>query len=154
MADIGRQLLAAAKAIFAAKVVSGGTLAALNSYWVDYTNTGNPPRMGSYSPIAVVSMGPVPGVRLTCTPCWTQKSYPLIFSVYTKTAGDSEDENAATIIDAIETEFINNNLGLSDDVLAPQKSYAIPANAPTFDFQILGGASMVITHIYTDIRAT
>jgi hypothetical protein len=134
--------------------VPGGTLAALNSFWVDFTNTGNPPRMGSHSPIAVVHMLPVPGERLTCIPCWTEKRYPLQFDVYTKTAGDSEDETAATIIDAIEDEFINNNLGLSEDVLAPQKSYAIPANAPTFDFQILGGASLVITHIYTDIRAT
>ncbi len=154
MADIGRQLLAAAKAILTTKTAPGGSLAAVNSFWVDYTNTGIPPRMGSHSPIVVVSLQPVPGVRLTCTPCWTEKQYPMQFSVFTKTAGDSEDESAATIIDTIETEFINNNLGLSEDVLAPQKSYAIPPNAPAFDFQILGGASLTITHMYTDVRAS
>jgi len=152
MADIGRELLAAIEAILITETASGESLEAIKSFFVLYSSSESPPEYATVPPVLKVDMLPIIGKTITCIPHMIEKEYPIRFSFWNENQGETRDQTAAIILDAVEDIFINNRMGVSQTVDAPQKDYSIPSSPP-FEAPVNGGWTMTITHRDVDVRA-
>jgi hypothetical protein len=151
MADIAVDLLEAINTKLKTKTASGQTLEDIQQYFVKFTESDVPPEYGNQNPILMVDLLPATGEIITVCGRMTEKKYPLRFTIFTEESGDTTQKTAAELIDLIEDVFALQTLNVSEWVEAAQKNYTQPA-APPFEAPYNSGASMIITHVHTDVR--
>jgi hypothetical protein len=151
MADIAIDLLEAVDSRLATETASGQTLEDIAQYFVKYTESDVPPEFGNQDPILMVDMLPVVSEVLTICGRMIRKEYPIRFQIFKEEAGDTTSKTSAELIDLVEDIFNMQSFNISKWVEAPQKNYTQPAASP-FEAPYNSGASMVITHVHTDIR--
>ncbi len=152
MAEIDIDLLEAVDARLATETASGQTLEDIKQYFVKFTESDIPPEFGSQDPILMVDMLTMEAEVISIPPCMTEKTYPIRFRVFKEQAGDTTKKTAAELIDLVEDVFYQQSFGLSEWVDTTSKDYTQPA-APPFETPYNSGATLVITHTHTDVRA-
>lgn len=152
MADIMIELMEAVDARLATETAAGQTLEDIKQYFVKFVESELPPEFGSQDTILMVDMLPVEGETLTLCGRMVGKRYPIQFKIFKEEAGSTTKKTSAELIDLVENIFSMQSFNISQWVEAPQKDYTQPASPP-FEAPYNSGASLLITHRHTDVRA-
>jgi len=151
MADKLLNMLTAIETILTAETASGEALDDIRSFFVLRTAADTPPEYGSQTPVLIVRCRGVSADIVSIPACMAAKTAVIVFSLYTETGGNTTDATAATILDALEDVFNQDNLGYAYFVQAPQKTY-LQTSFPPFSGEWNGAGEMSISYQYTDVR--
>jgi len=144
-------LLEAIDARLATETATGQTLEDIDQYFVKYTKSDVPPEIGSQNTILMVDVLTVPGKVISIPACMTEKQAPIRFTIFTEEAGDTTQKTAAELIDLVEDIFFPQSFNITQWVDMTQKDYSQP-ESPPFEAPHNSGASIILTHTYTDVR--
>jgi len=152
MADQLLAILAGIESRLTTYTASGQALDAIKTVFVKHTASSTLPDFGVVVPVLMVDPLPVALQLNSIPPCAYLKTTPIRFQLFTENTGDTTRSSAATILDALETVFFQQDFGISNMIVnVTEKNYDMPAAAP-FQAPVNGGASLTITYEYEDIR--
>ena len=152
MSDKALAILDEIETILTTETATGETLEDVNSFFVLRTSADTPPEFGSLTPVLVVSLQPMTAERIFLSSPSMKKTQPVRFSLFTENAGDTEDSEAARLIDLVENVFTGETFDLSFYVETISKDYT-QATIPPFSGDWNGAAELIMQHLYTDMRA-